>query len=158
MRLELSAAELLELQRAAAPLPAEVESLNVVGDRLVLKVNPREHLPRFLQAVSPTVTLELQFERFEAGRAAFRVRTALKTLPLTALTQLLLKLVAVPALDGIEVESRGDELRLWVDLQRLIAERLPGLTLTAFALHEDRLFVEAAVAGLKPLGKAKENR
>lgn len=156
-QLILPAHEALELARKAGALPAELEGARAEGDTLILRVNARERLPRLLRSLSPTVTVTLRFERFAAGRAAFQVETALKALPLTALTQLLLKLVALPELRGVTVAPEGDELRLWVDLQALAAERAPGLELTDFRLAEGRFTLEADLHALA-LPVPKESR
>ena len=147
MKLELSFEEALTLQRSSAPLPAEVERLDARNDTLVVDLNARERLPKLLQRLSPTVTVLLRFERFEAGRAAFRVETALKTLPLTSLTQLLLKVVSLPQLRGVELETSGDEVRLWLDLQALVNERVTGLHLTGFDFEAERFKLEADLRG-----------
>ncbi len=147
MKLELSFAEALTLQESSVRLPAEVERLGSRDDTLVVHLNARERLPRLLQRLSPTVTVLLQFERFEAGRAAFRVETALKALPLTSLTQLLLKVVSAPQLSGVQLETSGDEVRLWLDLQALVNRRVQGFHLTEFAFKDDRFRLEAELRG-----------
>jgi hypothetical protein len=149
MRLELTLEEALAFQRAAAPLPPEVERVTPDGDAILIEVNPREHLPRLLQGVHLTLTVRLLFQGFADGVAQFRVTPSLRGLPITSLTQLLLKLVAVPALEGVRLETREGELVLLVDAQRLLARRVGGLTLTDFAVAQGRVFVEASVGDLR---------
>lgn len=158
-QLILPAHEALALARQAGALPGEFEEVRAQGDTLTLGVNARERLPRLLRGLSPTVTVTLRFERFAAGRAAFRVETALRALPLTALTQLLLKLVSLPELRGVAVVPEGGELRLWVDLQGLLGTRLRGLELTDFRLAEGRFVLEADLCTLTlPVPAPKESR
>ena len=148
MKLELSFEEMLELQRRNLSLPSEVESLASSGEVIIVRLDVRERLPRLLRAVTPSIVVQLRFARFAAGRAGFRVETALKSLPVTALAQLLLKIVTLPSLRGVELTSEGEALWLWLDLQGVVNERVAGVVLRDFRFAEDRFTLEADVSGL----------
>lgn len=144
----LSLTEALAFQRAQQPLPSEVESIASRGDTLIVTIDARERMPKLLRRVAPKLVLNLTFEAFEAGRAAFRVNTALSAVPVNALVQMLLKIVSLPDMKGVTLEVSGDTVRAWVDVQGLISEQIGGLTLTDFALVDDTFVVEAGVGDI----------
>ena len=148
----LSVEEVLEFQRAQQPLPPELESISSSGDTLVVTINPRDKLPKLLQRFNPKLNVNLAFETFEAGRAAFRVNTALNALPVTALAQLLLKIVSVPELEGISLQVSDDRILAWVDLQTLIGKQVEGVTVTNFNLINNTFVIDAEIKGLKIKG------
>lgn len=143
--------EMMALQRSQEPLPPEVESISSSGDTLVVRINPRDRLPKFLQRLSPILNVNLKFERFEAGRAVFRVTTALNALPLNALVQLLLKIFSLPTLKGVDLQVREDELFLLIDLQTLVGERVAGITITDFRLERNIFVLDADIGEFKVL-------
>lgn len=145
----LSVEEALEFQRAGQPLPPEVESIGSSGDTLIVKIDPKDKLPKLLRRFNPKLTANLTFESFEAGRAGFRVNTALNTLPITALAQVLLKIVSLPELDGIDVQVNGEHILAWVDLQTLIGKQVEGVTVTGFKLVDNKFVIDADIQNLK---------
>ena len=145
----LSVEEALEFQRAQQPLPPEVESISSSGDTLIVKIDPKDKLPKLLQRFNPKLNVNLAFETFEAGRASFRVNTALNALPVTSLAQLLLKIVSVPELEGIELQVDGDRILAWVDLQMLISKGVEGVTVTNFKLIDNSFVIDAAIHNLE---------
>lgn len=145
----LSVEEALEFQRAQQPLPPEVESISSSGDTLIVRIDPKDKLPKLLQRFNPKLNVNLTFEAFEGGRAAFRVNTALNALPVTALAQLLLKIVSVPELEGISLQIGDDRIVAWVDLQSLIAKQVEGVTVTNFKLINNTFVIDADILNLK---------
>ena len=143
--------EMMALQRGQEPLPPEVESVSSSGDTLVVRINPRDRLPKFLQRLSPILNVNLKFERFEAGRAVFRVTTALNALPLNALVQLLLKIFSLPTLKGVDLQVMEDELFLLINLQTLVGERVAGITITDFRLERNIFVLDAHIGEFKVL-------
>lgn len=143
--------EMMALQRSQEPLPPEVESVSSSGDTLVVRINPRDRLPKFLQRLSPILNVNLKFERFEAGRAVFRVTTALNALPLNALVQLLLKIFSLPTLKGVDLQVMDDELFLLINLQTLVGERVAGITITDFRLERNIFVLDADIGEFKVL-------
>ena len=141
-RLILPFDEAIALQRSQQPLPPEVESLASSGDTLLVKINPRDHLPKLLQRLNPVLNLKLTFRRFTEGRAAFEVKTALNTWSVTALSQLLLKIVSLPELKGVTLHVGDQQLTAWIDIQTLINEEVGGVKVTDFQFADNTFIID----------------
>ena len=141
-RLILPFDEAIALQRSQQPLPPEVESLASSGDTLLVRINPREHLPKLLQRLNPVLNLKLIFQRFAEGRAAFEVKTALNTWSVTALSQLLLKIVALPEMKGVSLHVSDQQLTAWVDIQTLVNQEVEGVKVTNFQFADNTFVID----------------
>ncbi len=143
--------EMMALQRSQEPLPPEVESISSSGDTLVVRINPRDRLPKFLQRLTPILNVNLKYDRFESGRAVFKVTTALNALPLNALVQLLLKIFSLPTLKGVDLKVAGDDLFVLIDLQTLVGENVRGVTVTDFRLERNIFVLDAEIGEIEVL-------
>lgn len=141
--------EMMALQRSQEPLPPEVESISSSGDTLIVRINPRDRLPKLLQRLTPVLNVNLKYDRFEGGRAVFKVTTALNALPLNALVQLLLKIFSLPTLKGIDLKVGEDELFVLIDLQTLVGERVKGITVTDFRFEKNIFVLDADIGDIE---------
>ena len=150
-RFILSVDEALEFAQRQRPFPSELESISSNDDTLVVRLNPRDRLPKFLQRLSPVITVHLSFEGFSGGVAKFRVHTALNTLPLNMLTQLLLKIVSLPEMKGVSLQVEDDDIFALVALQSLVNEQVSGITVTDFTLNKNRFAADFELGDIKPV-------
>ena len=147
MQLILPFPEALELAAAEKPLPAPIEHVSCAGSTVFVQVSPESVLPKFLRAAAPKVRLELHFLTFRAGVATFNLVTNVLSLPVHRLLNFLTD--AVPLPEGVRIEKGETTPRLVVDVQKLINERVSGLSLDEFYLHEGDVVVLATLQNFR---------
>ena len=147
MQLILPFPEALELATAEKPLPAPIEQVSCTGSTVFVQVSPESVLPKFLRAAAPKVRLELHFLTFRAGVATFNLVTNVLSLPVHRLLNFLTD--AVPLPEGVRIEKGDTTPRLVVDIQKLINERVSGLSLDEFYLHEGDVVMLATLQNFR---------
>lgn len=139
----------MQLATSETPLPSAVEHLSCRGATIYVTLNPETFLPQLLRRAVPKVQLELRFRRFEGGVAYFSLSTNVLALPAHRLLNLLTAAIALPG--GVSLH-KGDALpELRADAQALLEERLSGVFLDEFYLHEGNLIAVARIDGFRRL-------
>lgn len=156
MRIELPVAEALAFVTADKPLPPLIESISGEGSHLEavidLQLVPSTSLAMsLLAAAAGTLTVTATFAGFARGVAAFDITAAARGLPVHKLLPALLDRANQAIRDSdipdelIELTDASGEPQLLVTLQRYLAEKVPGITVTGLDLRDGVLHVEAGL-------------
>lgn len=147
MQLVLPFPEALELATAERPLPSAVQEVYCRGNTVFIALNPETILPKPLRAVAPKVRLELRFLHFQTGVVTFELLTNVLSLPVHRLLNLIVKVLPLP--EGVRLEPGENAPRVVVNVQSFINQRVSGLTLDEFYLHDGDLIAVATLRDLR---------
>lgn len=152
MRTELTLAETLTTLGLLSGLPRFVTSVGGAGDVLQVTADPRQvtGLPaalRMATRLAPAVSARLQVDGFADGVATIAVDASAGGLPAHKLLGLATgrveSVVARRRLPAGSVQVLPDA-RVALDVQRLLAARRPGTTVTGMTFKDGRVLLDLA--------------
>jgi len=154
MRIDVTPQEVLGLARAGgADVPPVITSVTGDGDSVRVSADLRrlDELPgplRLAVRLAPIVRAQIRVVGFADGRATLAVEANAGGLPAHRLLGLLAEPIerALTA-QGVPpgaVDVRGDA-SVVVDIDALLAAKLPGLTVTGLRMEDGHVHVEASV-------------
>ena len=160
--LSLTCDEVLALLESQGPQPKALRRLWCRDGVIHAELDPGRALPGILQRALPSVTVHLSYQDFQGGVARFHLGAELLGLSADALVKLLLRLFPLQRQRGVALELHptptGRAPFLTVDLQRLVDERVEGVTLERFTLQQDELRFDVALSSPLTLKQGREER
>jgi len=156
MRIELPVAEAIAFATVNSPLPPLVESISSEGSHVEavidLQLVPTTSFAmRLLSAAAGTVTVTATFAGYARGAAAFDITAEARGLPAHKLLPALLDRANQAITDSdvpaglLELIDTASGPQLLVNVQHLVGQKVPGVTVTDIDLRDGVLHIEAGL-------------
>lgn len=156
MRIELPVTEAVAFAKSRSLMPPMIESLT--GEGSIIEVVIDLHLlpadgfaMKLFAAAAGTVTVTATFAGYAEGTASFDIAAEARGIHADKLLSAMvgrandsIRESSLP--DGVvEFAEGADGVQLLINLQQVVGERVPGVTVTGIDLREGVLLIEAAI-------------